>query len=188
MKILVISGSPKMKGNTARVLSMFEDRVKEPHTIEIINISKYKIGGCIGCYRCQEYKNEPGCVLKDDAQDIFDKLIHADAIVYATPLYCWSFTAQIKPLIDRHYCLVTGFGTPDHDSLIVNKPAALLVTCMGPVEGNCDPIQQIFMGFSDYTRLQSKGIFILPFCSIPDEIGANGQELAEKLANAILSN
>ena len=119
---------------------------------------------------------------------IFDKLIQADAIVYASPLYCWSFTSQIKPLIDRHFCLVTGYGTTDHATLISDKPAALLVTCMGPIEGNCDAIQSIFKGVCEYGKLVSKGNYILPFCTTPDEIGANGEELAENLAKAITVN
>ena len=116
---------------------------------------------------------------------IFEKMIQADAIVYASPLFCWSFTSQIKPLIDRHFCLITGDGTPDHNSLISGKSAALLVTCAGPIEDNCDAIQGIFKGFCEYGQLVPKGNYILPFCTTPDEIGDNGEELAEGLAKAI---
>ncbi len=185
MKIITILGSPRKKGNTAKVLSMFEDKVENNHEIERINVTKYNVGGCLGCYKCQERKSEPGCVQKDDALTIFEKMIQADAIVYASPLYCWSFTSQIKPLIDRHFCLVTGAGTPDHDSLISGKPAALLVTCAGPIEGNCDAIQSIFTGFTDYAKLMAKGNFILPFCTTPDDISAEGAKLAGNLAKAI---
>ena len=185
MKIITILGSPRKKGNTAKVLSMFEDEVGKNHEVERINITGYHVGGCLGCYKCQEKTGEPGCVQKDDALTLFEKMIQADAIVYASPLYCWSFTSQIKPLIDRHFCLVTGAGSPDHDSLIGGKRAALLVTCAGPIEGNCDPIQGIFAGFADYTKLLAKGNFILPFCTTPDAIGVNGTELAENLAKAI---
>jgi multimeric flavodoxin WrbA len=164
---------------------MFEGNVERKHEVERINITQYKVGGCLGCLKCQERKGEPGCAQNDDALTIFDKMIQADAIVYASPLYCWSFTSQIKPLIDRHFCLVTGYGTPDHNSLIGGKPAALLVTCAGPIEGNCDAIQGIFSGFSDYTKLMAKGNFILPFCTTPDAIGDKGAELAENLARAI---
>jgi multimeric flavodoxin WrbA len=185
MKIIIILGSPKKNGNTAKVLSMFENKVGEKHEVERININQYKVGGCIGCYKCQEKKGEPGCVQKDDALIIFEKMINADAIVYASPLYCWSFTSQIKPLIDRHFCLVSGYGTADHESLLDGKPTALLVTCAGPVEGNCDAIQGIFDGIANYGKLIPKGNFILPFCTTPDAIGTEGIELAEKLAQAI---
>ena len=142
MKIVAILGSPKKNGNTARVLSMFEEKVGDKHEVERIHITGYKVGGCLGCYKCREKKDEPGCVQKDDALAIFDKMIQADAIVYASPLYCWSFSSQLKPLIDRHVCLVSGYGTPDHDSLISGKPAALLVTCAGPIAGIVTPSRE----------------------------------------------
>lgn len=185
MKIVTILGSPKKKGNTAAVLSLFEDRVRENHEVERIHIIEHKVGGCLGCYKCQEKKDEPGCVQKDDALIIFDKMIKADAIVYASPLYCWSFSSQIKPLIDRHVCLVSGYDTPEHDSLISGKPVALLVTCAGPIEGNCDAIQSIFSGITAYGKVMSKGAFILPFYTTPDAIGDEGGALAANLARAI---
>jgi len=185
MKIIAILGSPKKKGNTATVLSMFKEKLKENHELEIVNISKYNIGGCLGCFKCQEKPDVPGCIQKDDAAIIFRKLIEADAIVYATPLYCWSFTAQIKPLIDRHVCLVSGYGTPEHSSLVEGKAAALLVTCGGPNEGNCDAIKSISKGFCEYGKLDFKGNFILPFCTAPDKIGEYGEKLADKLAKEI---
>ena len=185
MKIITILGSPKKNGNTAKVLSMFEEKVGENHEVERIHITRYKVGGCLGCYKCQEKKDEPGCVQKDDALAIFEKMIQADAIVYSSPLYCWGFSSQIKPLIDRHVCLVSGYGTPDHDSLISGKPVALLVTCGGPIEGNCDPIQGVFKGIAAYGKVMAKGNFILPFCTTPDAIGDKGAELAANLAKAI---
>ena len=185
MKIVALLGSPKKNGNTARVLSMFEEKVGDGHEVERIHIIKHKVGGCLGCYKCRETKDAPGCVQKDDALTIFDKMIQADAIVYASPLYCWSFSSQLKPLIDRHVCLVSDYGTPDHDSLISGKPTALLVTCAGPIEGNCDAIQGIFAGISGYTKTDPKGNFILPACTTPDAIGAEGAALAANLARAI---
>ena len=52
-------------------------------------------------------------------------------------------------------------------------------------EGNCDAIQGIFTGFTDYAKLIAKGNFILPFCTTPDAIGDKGAELAGNLAKAI---
>jgi len=185
MNIITILGSPRKKGNTAKLLSMFEDKIQKKHSIERVNITEYEVNGCIGCYKCKETNSEPGCVQKDDALTIFEKMIQADAIVYASPLFCWSFTSQIKPLIDRHFCLVSGEGTPDYDSLVRGKRAALLVTCAGPIEGNCDAIKIIFSGFTDYLKLEAKGDYILPFCTTPDSIGDEGDELSEKLADSI---
>ena len=185
MKIITLFGSPRKKGNTATVLSMLEEELENNHEVERISITQYKVGGCIGCFKCKENLSEPGCVQKDDALTIFEKMIQADAIVYASPLYCWSFTSQLKPLIDRHFCLAKNEGTPDYISLISGKPVALLVTCAGPIEGNCDAIQSIFSGLTDYLQLSRKGHFILPFCTTPDAIGDEGGKLAGNIAKAI---
>jgi multimeric flavodoxin WrbA len=185
VKIISIFGSPRKKGNTAKVLSMFEDIVIKSHEVERIDINQHNIGGCLGCYKCQEELDKPGCVQKDDALVIFEKMIEADAIVYASPLYCWSFSSQIKPLIDRLFCLVTGYGTPDHRSLVGGKRAALLMTCAGPIEGNCDAIRSIFSAYCEYAMMKTIGNFILPFCTIPDAISAEGAKLASDLAKAV---
>jgi multimeric flavodoxin WrbA len=185
MKIITVLGSPRRKGNTAKVLSMFEEIVAKNHDVERITITEHRVGGCLGCYKCKERPNAPGCVQNDDALILFDKMMPADALVYASPLYCWGFTGQIKPLIDRHFCLVSGEGTPASHSLVGGKPAALLVTCAGPDEGNCDAIKQVFAGFTDYLDMANKGSFILPHCTTPDAIGQEGAELAGKLAAAI---
>jgi multimeric flavodoxin WrbA len=185
MKVITLFGSPRKKGNTATVLSMVEKELENKHEVERISITQHKVGGCIGCYKCKENWSEPGCVQKDDALAIFEKMIQADAIVYASPLYCWSFTSQLKPLIDRHFCLAKNEGTSDYVSLIHGKPVALLVTCAGPIEGNCDAIQGIFAGLTDYLQLTRKGNFILPFCTTPDAIGSEAAELAGNLAQAI---
>ena len=186
MKIAAILGSPKKNGNTAKVLSMFEEKVGDKHEVERIHITEYKVGGCLGCYKCREKKDEPGCVQKDDGLILFEKMIQADAIVYASPLYCWSFSSQLKPLIDRHVCLVSDYGTADHDSLISGKPAALLVTCAGPIAGNCDPIQGIFARhYRPIQRRMQKAISSCPSVRHPMPSGMRAphspQTLPERL-------
>ena len=65
---------------------------------------------------CQGNLDEPGCVQKDDAIAIIDRLLAADVIIYATPLYVWDFSSQMKALLDRQYCL-----TKWHDGQIVKR-------------------------------------------------------------------
>jgi len=87
MNIITILGSPRKKGNTATVQSMFEEKVGKNHEVDRINITQYKVDGCLGCYKCKEKTGEPGCVQKDDALTIFGKMIQADAIGYSSFLY-----------------------------------------------------------------------------------------------------
>ena len=185
MKILTILGSPKKHGNTATVLKQFEDLVAPAHQVERINITDYNINGCLGCNVCQDNMDEPGCVQKDDALEILNRILAADVVVYATPLYAWSFSAQMKTLLDRHYCLVKSKDHQIIHTLGAGKPTALLVTCAGPVEQNADLIQEIFDRMMAYCSCHVIGKYVVPFCTTPDELGAKGATFAREMARDI---
>jgi len=184
MKITTILGSPKKKGNTAKVLGLFEEElVNLGHDVDRVNIAGYDVKGCLGCGVCQKKTDEPGCVQKDDAVAIFEKMMSADAIVYTSPLYCWGFSSQMKALIDRHFCLITNYyGGPKYKSLIDGKRTALIVTCAGPIENNADLIQSLFDRLNSYGNCNVIGKLVVPFCTIPDEIGDEVMETAKQMA------
>ncbi len=186
MKITIILGSPKKKGNTAAMLELFEKEISENHEVNRINIREKKIGGCLGCYKCRG-KESFDCAQKDDAVSIFEQMLDSDLTIYATPLYCWDFSAQMKTFIDRHVCAVKEFGLPDkHKSLLEGKKIALLVTCAGPIEDNADVIQTVFDRVSFYTKTKVAGKYILPFCTTPDAVSKQGVELAKKMAKELI--
>jgi multimeric flavodoxin WrbA len=187
VNILTILGSPRKKSNTAGVLDMAEQELsaRHGHQVKRLNITHMKVNGCVGCLACQKITDRPGCVQQDDAVSVFERMIAADALIYGSPLYCWNFTAQMKALIDRHICLVAGYGTVRHHSLITEKPTALLVTCAGPVKGNADVIQTVFerMGIFCQTRVVNKTV--VPFCTTPEALGEDARAAARKLAGDI---
>jgi multimeric flavodoxin WrbA len=125
-------------------------------------------------------------VQKDDAPTIFERMMASDAVVYTSPLYCWGFSAQIKALIDRHFCLVTGYGTPAHRSLLEKKTTALLVTCGGPVENNADFIQGIFDRVNNFSQCNVVGKYVVPLCTTPDALGEEAMEIARRMERDIV--
>ncbi len=181
MKITTVLGSPRKFGNTAAVLKRFESLVPAPHRVERINVVDYKIKGCVGCDGCQRHPDRPGCGQHDDALKLIDRLLASDLIVYASPLYCWDFSAQMKAFIDRHYCLVK-WKLDDSPSLIAGRRMALLVTCGSGIEDNADVIQTIFEREVDYLKCTVAGQFIVPDCSTPDKLG----DKADTTARAML--
>jgi multimeric flavodoxin WrbA len=89
MKVTTILGSPRKKGNTAKVLTWCEgELVDRGHEVDRLNIADLEVKGCLGCGTCQEKPDEPGCVQKDDALRVFERMMAADAVIYTSPLYC----------------------------------------------------------------------------------------------------
>jgi multimeric flavodoxin WrbA len=187
VQVTTILGSPRQRGNTATVLGLFEDLVaQQGHEVDRIHIVDYEVNGCLGCQACQNASQELACRQHDDAVGIFKRMIASDAIVYATPLYTYGFTSQMKALVDRQNCLVTGYGGPEYTPLLGGKRIALLVTCGGPVEENADLIQEAFDRESEYQAWDVVGKYVVPFCSTPDELGDRAMETAKQMAGDIV--
>lgn len=100
MKIVILNGSAR-KGNTETAIRMFKEEAEKKNEIEVLDAHKLNIAPCKGCGACQCYK---GCVDRDDTNPVTEKLAAADMIVFATPVYWWGMTAQLKQVIDKCYC------------------------------------------------------------------------------------
>ena len=100
MKIVIINGSAR-KGNTLRAIDAFIKGASEKNVIEIIQPDRLHIAPCKGCGVCQCYK---GCVDQDDTNSTIDKVAAADMILFATPVYWWGMSSQLKLIIDKCYC------------------------------------------------------------------------------------
>lgn len=99
MKTLGICGSPRKNGNTEYFTKLVLSKLDEEGIdTEFISLSDKNISECTGCYYC--VKNR-ACNIEDDFQGIFEKMIGADAIILATPVYHGSVAAKLKCLLDR---------------------------------------------------------------------------------------
>ena len=98
-KVLILSSSPRKGGNSDLLCDEFMRGAKESgHDVEKIFIAQKKINYCMGCGVCNSTSK---CVQHDDMAEILDKMVSADAIVLATPIYFYSMDGQLKTLIDR---------------------------------------------------------------------------------------
>ena len=94
MKIVVLGGSPNKKGSTHILADCFRQGAEEAgHAVEMIDIAHADIHPCIGCIHCGY---EGPCVQKDDVEIIRKKILDADMLVFATPLYYYGMSAQLK--------------------------------------------------------------------------------------------
>lgn len=98
-KVLIIAGSPRKDGNSDLLASQFAKGAQEAgHSVETIHIRDLKLGYCIGCLSCLKTQK---CFQNDDANSILPKMMDADVVCFATPVYYYSVTAQMKTFIDR---------------------------------------------------------------------------------------
>lgn len=99
MKIVVLKGSPNKNGSSNMLAENFTKGALEAgHSVEEIDAAHADISPCIGCVHCG-YEGE--CVLSDDMDEIREKILDADMMVFVTPLYYYGMSAQLKTLVDR---------------------------------------------------------------------------------------
>lgn len=98
-KILVISSSLRAKSNSECLANSFANgAIDAGNEVEIINLKDKNLAFCKGCLACQKIGK---CVINDDANAITDKMEQADVIAFASPVYYYSISGQLKTLIDR---------------------------------------------------------------------------------------
>ena len=103
MKILILQGSPRAKGNTAWMTEVFKNSAETAgHEVTVVRVARKKIAGCIACEYCHT-KGNGTCVQKDDMQELYPLIYEAEMIVLASPIYYFGLSAQIVAPIQRIY-------------------------------------------------------------------------------------
>lgn len=138
MKIVIINGSAR-KGNVLTAIDAFKKGAAVENEIEIIQPDKLHIAPCKGCGACQCYK---GCVDNDDTNDTINQIVSADMILFATPVYWWGMSAQLKQVIDKCYC---------RGMQLKEKKAGVIVVGGSPVDNiQYELIRKQFECMADY--------------------------------------
>ncbi len=121
-KIVVITGSPRKKGNSFAMTEAFIKAAEaKGHTVTRFDAAMMNIQGCHACETC--YKTGKACSFDDDFNLIAPAVLEADALVFTMPVYWYSIPSQIKGVIDRLYSLVVG------GKEIAGKECALIACC-----------------------------------------------------------
>jgi multimeric flavodoxin WrbA len=123
MKVVAFNGSSRKGGNTAILVNyVFEELKKEGIETELVQFAGKKISGCNGCRKCFENKDKL-CVIKDDIiNDCIGKMVEADGIILASPIYFADITPEIKALVDR-----AGYVAKANDDMLRRKVGAAVI-------------------------------------------------------------
>ena len=152
-KILVVTGSPRMNGNTDLLADAFIEGAKSSdNKVYRFDAGKADIKGCMDCKYC--FKNEGKCRQEDDMQEAYKLLRECDVLVFVSPICYFNFSAQMKAFIDRMYC-----GIPNP---FATKSSALLTVQAGAeLDGASNAIgaYKMIVGFSEWEDL---GIITVP--------------------------
>lgn len=148
MKIVVLTGSPRKNGNSAYLAEQFIKGAEENgHDVFRFDCAFKQVEPCRACNRCGM---DGPCVFNDDFQELRSHLIDADMVVFATPMYYFGISAQMKRVIDRFYAIngqIKG----------VSKKAVFLMTYADTSRKEAKPMLVHYHTLMDYLGWTSVG-------------------------------
>lgn len=142
-KIVFVQGSPRKNGNTRAMARVAMDAARGlGAAVSEIDATRltFEAPGCIGCYRCQQSEVFE-CAIGDPLAKSVATLPGFDVIVMATPIYWWSFTAQIKIFIDRMFSLSKFPESGEIRTALAGKTFGLLATGGGGLADNLELLE-----------------------------------------------
>ena len=149
MKILILNGSPHAKGATADMTAAFAKGAREAgHEVNELRCAFLNVKGCLACEYCHE-KEQGVCVQNDDMRKVYPEILSADMIVFASPVYYFTLSAQLQTVIHRTYAI----GIPHN----VKKTALILSSGDPMVYGPA--ITQYWQAIVEYWGCENAGIF-----------------------------
>ena len=119
-KVTVINASPRKKGFTTQLLDIFLRNC--PYDVDIYNMYDEKIEPCIACNYCQTH----GRCFRNDIDGIIDNINKSDYIIFASPIYCYSFPAPMKSFLDR---LQPYYSDEKYKNPAFNRKGFVLASC-----------------------------------------------------------
>ncbi len=163
MRYLILMGSPRKNGNTFQTIAPLIDALQAAgHQTETIWLYDCEIAPCTACRVCQKDWTSFSCRVQDDAYPIAEKVMAADVLIFASPIYSWYCTAPMKALMDRLvYGLNKYYGEKRGPSLWAGKPAALVTTCGYPPEKGADVFEDGFRRYCKHSKLRFIGALAL---------------------------
>lgn len=173
MNIILLQGSPNKKGSTNILSEAFLQGAREAgHQVQRFDLTDFEIHPCTGCVSCGY---EGPCVQKDDNQKIREAILNADMIVFATPLYYYGMSAQLKTVIDR-FCAYNSSITRKH------MKSALLAVAWNSDHWTFDALESHYKTLVRYLDFDDQGMVLGKGCGTPSMTRNSGfPELAYEL-------
>ena len=159
-KVLVLCSSPRVLGNTEILAKEFAKGAEEAgNQVEYVRLADKNIGFCLGCRACE---NTEKCFQNDDMASLIEKVLSSDVIVFATPVYFYTMSAQMKVFIDRL--------TPIYEK--VRADIYILATAWDCYEENLELTAESIRGLTDmcFENCKEKGCLLVGDCEHKGDI------------------
>lgn len=160
-KILVINGSPKKDGNTAMLVGWFSEEARARGArVKVVRAAslKSRVNGCTSCRACQKSAKYE-CVINDDVKVTLKEMQKADVIVFATPLYFYGPSAQLKLIIDRMFSLYKWDNKTDtFTSPMRGKAMGLILSAYENI--GLKIVEESFKLIADYSGMSFRSLLV----------------------------
>ncbi len=152
MNVVVMTGSPNKNGTTMCLADKFIAGAKKAgNAVQRFDTAFMDIRFCTGCNYCSEHETQ--CVFSDDFTRLRRAVEECDLLVWVSPIYYFTVSAQLKKAIDRFHAFGRGLrNTP--------KKTMLIAACANPSPQAADIIKAYFQKFTDYVQWQNAGELI----------------------------
>lgn len=186
MKLLALLGSPRRKGNTATLLNAFLKGVEDMGgaEIEYVNLHEKDIKPCMDCKSCWKPPYLK-CIINDDMRLLHEEVIQSDILVFATPIYWWNISAQLKLFIDRLYALG---GEGRAHKCFKGKKIVVLMTYEGddPNTG-AQLVVDAFKYIAEYLKMEIAGVLGVCSGKVPVENNDDALKKAFELGKQVIA-
>ena len=161
MKVTVITGSPHKNGTSALLADKFIEGAKEAgHEVLRFDAAFEDVKPCLACEYCASHDGE--CVRKDALNTWYEKLIDSDMVVFVTPLYYYTMSAQIKAVVDRFHA--------NNTKLTENKKAMLFATSYGTDDWTMEGLEKTYEGILRFLNWTDAGKLFATGCPVREMI------------------
>lgn len=155
-KILIITGSPRAGGNTDMLAAAFAEGAEGGgNLVKTFHAGRKHIEGCRVCDTC--FSTGKACTFDDDFNELAQLLEWADGLVLATPLYWYTFTAQIKAALDKFYAFMNSGGRG-----LNNIRDLYLIACAADGEEAFEGLIKSYESIVGYLKCDDAGKLIVP--------------------------
>jgi len=172
--IFILLGSPREDGNSTRLAYAFADAAsRNGHAVQSIRVPALAIAPCDGCNQCWKPASVP-CAIRDDMDSVYPLLRAADVLVFATPVHFFCWSAPIKTLVDRLYCL-----SPSRKKNLKGKRSILLATAADDNPATFAGLKATYRLVAEFMGWKSIGEVLVPGVEAEGDIARSVRHLAK---------